>query len=145
MTAVPSIPLQVACCERVPRARVCPLDALTLTHAYAWRPCLLGLLTHTPDPPAGIALSGHCRALRVEISRARYRNHFKTLVRQRDASDTDLMSGISVLRPAHTNYTVAVSLPESSNNDVRFGAFLITGIISYTAIAGSHGNNTSSS
>lgn len=68
---------------RVPRARVCLLDALTLTHAW-WLSSTAGhvdLLTHTADPPGRIVLSSRYRALRVvhvEISRARCRNNFKT-------------------------------------------------------------------
>jgi len=120
--------IQVACCaQRVPRARVCPLDALTLMHAYARTRatptkrrarahCLpRACLTHTmPILQRRNRLSGHCGALRVvhvEISRARYRNNFKSRPshraltcayarvcqhsRRTRASDTDLMSRIS--------------------------------------------------
>jgi len=116
--AVPLIPgvLQVACCaQRVPRARVCPLNALT--HAYARtraapaerrararcppRPCL----THTtPILRHRNRLSGHCGALRVvhvEISRARRRNNFKSRP-SRTARSPVLTRTCLSARPAHT-------------------------------------------
>lgn len=103
VTLLPSV-LQVAyCAERVPQARVCPLDALTLTHVTrtrampsvaepeprrtrAHRQAVSTSISHlhVADPPGRNRLSGHRHAFYIRIvrventARPRRRNNFKT-------------------------------------------------------------------